>query len=429
MNRIINLYRASLTGLRQEVWYLAIVLLINRSGAMVIPFLTVYLTTSRDFTLQQAGLVMSSFGVGSLVGSYVGGYLTDRIGFHKIQQLTLLGSGGLFWLLGQVNSLTAMCLVIFLLSTVAEAFRPANQSAIAYYSKAENRSRAYGLLRLAVNLGFSVGPLLGGLLISSLGYSWLFFVDGLTCILAALAYRLLLPPGKIRPAEEPTDSELVLSENQSPYRDPAYLVFVGCILLFAVAFMQFFSTLPIYLTGDLGYSEWHIGILIGVNGLLIVFTEMPLVHLAGARFRPLGIIAIGIGLTALSFLVLTAAGTGWAFVPFLFIIFLTFGEILSMPFSSTFAALRAPQRRRGAYMGLLNIGYAVAFILAPTLGMWCAEQFGFAALWLVVAGLASVSTFGILMLYFGGVGLTSGQTRPKIKPVRWRVNRSPAART
>ena len=161
LHRTINLYRESFEGLRAEVWYLSLVLLINRAGAMVIPFLTVYLTSKRGFTFEDAGLIMSSFGIGSVLGSYVGGWITDKFGFYRVQQWTLVGSGFLFWVLGQQTTFWGMSIGIFVLSTVMDAFRPANQAALAFYSNPKNRARAYGLLRLAVTPGSPDRTMLG----------------------------------------------------------------------------------------------------------------------------------------------------------------------------------------------------------------------------------------------------------------------------
>ena len=144
LQQTIQLYRESITGFKIEVWYLAMVLLINRAGAMVIPFLTIYLTSQRGFSLGEAGWIMSMFGLGSVFGSYIGGWITDRFGFYPVQQWALVGSGLAFYFLGQQSTFWGMCGGIFLLSLVTDAFRPANQAALAFYSTTENRARAYG---------------------------------------------------------------------------------------------------------------------------------------------------------------------------------------------------------------------------------------------------------------------------------------------
>lgn len=390
-----QLYRESFSGLRREVWYLSIVLLINRTGSMVIPFLTVYLTSQRGFSLVDAGLIMSSYGFGSVAGSYIGGWITDRFGFYHVQQWTLIGSGFLFWVVGFQNSFWEISISIFVLSTITDAFRPANQTALAFYSNPESRSRAYGLLRLAVNLGFSLGPLLAGLLIAGLGYNWLFIVNGISCLFAALAFRLLLPPGR---QEEGRPEKKVSKEGLSAYRNIPFILFVVFLTLGAISFMQFFGSLPVYLKDHLDYTEAQIGILIAVNGIMIVAIEMPLIHKLGQQFKALPLIGLGFVLIGIGYALLHGASWMPIFALF-FIVFITFGEILSMPFASTYTATIAPENRRGQYMGLYNMSWAVAFIVAPSLGLWWAETYGFVSLYWFSALLGLIGGSGIFLLY------------------------------
>ena len=185
----VRLYKNAYSGISKEVWWLGLVLLINRSGTMVIPFLTVYLT-GRGFTLGQAGFIMALFGSGAILGGYLGGWLSDRVGFFKVQVVSLLMNGILFIVLGYMQQLWQIGLCIFALSSLGEAFRPANAAAIAAYSNEQNRTRCYSLNRLATNLGWAIGPALGGIL-ASYNYHLLFWTDGLTCIAAsALMYFL-----------------------------------------------------------------------------------------------------------------------------------------------------------------------------------------------------------------------------------------------
>src|SRR5690349_846367 len=132
VSRTFTLYRSSFSGLSTQTWLLSFVMLVNRSGTMVVPFMTLYLTSrSMGYTLTDAGIVMGLFGLGSIVGAYFGGRLTDRIGFRKVQVITLFFGGIFFIVLGQVKTFPLICLYSFILSVVNEAFRPANSSAIA----------------------------------------------------------------------------------------------------------------------------------------------------------------------------------------------------------------------------------------------------------------------------------------------------------
>ena len=189
---IIQLYKNAYSSVPKPMWWLALVILVNRAGTMVIPFLTVYLT-SKGYSLVQAGMVMAIFGCGGIVGGYLGGVLSDRLGFFSVQVVSLLFNGVLFFLLGRMQTLPQIMSCVFVLSVVGESFRPANAAAVAAYSTEVNRTRSYSLNRLAINLGWAVGPAVGGLL-ASISYSLLFVVDGTTCVLAALLLYFSLAP-------------------------------------------------------------------------------------------------------------------------------------------------------------------------------------------------------------------------------------------
>src|SRR4030095_14098019 len=178
-------YRNAYSGLSHSTWLLSLIMLINRSGTMVVPFMTLYLTSpAMGYSIGQAGIVFGLFGVGAFCGAYFGGKLTDKIGYYPVQLITLTGGGILFILLGQMKTYPLICLFTFLLSFVNEAFRPANSKAIAFYSKQENRTRSYSLNRLAINIGWAVGGGIGGIL-AHINYELLFWVDGCTNLAAA----------------------------------------------------------------------------------------------------------------------------------------------------------------------------------------------------------------------------------------------------
>src|SRR5258705_11054934 len=178
-------YRNAYSGLSKQTWLLSLIMLINRSGTMVVPFMTLYLTSQMGFSVGKAGIVFGLFGAGAFSGAWLGGRLTDKIGFYPIQLITLAGGGLLFFVLGQMKTYPLICTFTFLLSFVNEAFRPANSTAIAFYSKEENRTLSYSLNRLAINLGWAVGSGLGGVL-AHRNYELLFWVDGYTNLAAAL---------------------------------------------------------------------------------------------------------------------------------------------------------------------------------------------------------------------------------------------------
>jgi predicted MFS family arabinose efflux permease len=390
----IRLLRNAYGGLSVNIWLLAMVTFINRSGTMVIPFLTVYLTVEKHFTFEQAGMIMSAFGMGSLLGSWLGGWLTDRIGFYPVQLWTLALSGLIFLGLGHLEHFWPLCAGVFLLSTIADAFRPANMTAVSAYSRPENITRSLSLVRMAINLGWSIGPAIGGIFAAHLGYSWLFIADGATCMLSALMLRLFLPPRRARVTEQRVGEDGT-EVHRPPHQDGPFLVFIAMITLVAICFMQFLYTLPVYFKKDLGLNEDQIGLLLAMNGLIIGLTEVTAVYLLENRFPKLVLCAAGALVIGLAFFSLNIDPRA-AFLSVVCMGLLTVGEILNFPFANSFALTRASARTQGQYMAFYSMAFAMAAIVAPPLGLYLAEHHGFRLLWYFMGGLAILATLGIL---------------------------------
>ncbi|MEO1517882.1 MAG: MFS transporter [Bacteroidota bacterium] len=394
-SRMIDMYADSFSGLSKDVWLLAAVMLINRSGAMVLPFLSIYMTESLGFSLAEAGYVMTCWGLGSVVGVYFGGQLTDKIGYYRTQLISLFATGCMFFVILQMQELWLMCGVIFLTTAIADTFRPANFAAIAVYSSAENRTRSVSLIRLAINLGYSIGPAVGGLIIAAVGYHYLFWIDGITCILAAIFLRLMLEE---KSEEVPQQSEdKPVGEAPSPYRDKPYMIFIFLNTLMAIAFLQIISATPVYFRQEILLSESQIGWIFAMNGLIIVALEMPIVYLLERSYRLLHLAAIGTALIGVSYLMFNLWGP-YMWVAIVSILFITFGEILNMPFANAFALQRSEPRNRGKYMALFSMSYSVSHIAGPFLGMQLAENYGFTVMWYLMVAFCLLSMLGFLWI-------------------------------
>ncbi|HVF81140.1 MAG TPA: MFS transporter, partial [Flavisolibacter sp.] len=332
----VQLYKNAYSGIPRPVWWLALVMFVNRSGTMVIPFLTVYLTT-KGHTLTEAGYVMAAFGIGSVLGSYLGGRLTDIYGAYYVQFASLLLNGVMFIVLGQMQTLTQYAVCIFILSSVGEAFRPANSTAIANYSNDDNRIRCYALNRLAINLGWSIGPAVGGIL-ASFNYGLLFWADGLTCISASAVLLLFMKPA---PKKRPSTQQKSSPAASSAYRDKTFLKGMFYLLLIALAFFQLFSVIPAYYKTELHLNEATIGWILAMNGLLIAAIEMVLVYKLERRNHTLVYVMTGAFLISLSFLFLEAGQTLTVVV--VSMILVTFGEMFLFPFLNNFWVKRSTE--------------------------------------------------------------------------------------
>jgi predicted MFS family arabinose efflux permease len=379
-------YRNAYLGLSGAVWWLALVMFVNRAGTMVLPFMTVYLREEMHYTIAQAGLEIGLFGIGAILGNYAGGKLTDKIGFYQVQFWSLFLNGVLFIILSWMHSFFQIGICMFTIGVVGEAFRPANATAIAHYSLPENRTRSYSLNRLAINLGFSIGPAVGGLL----AYQALFWVDGITCMLAALMLRVILPPREKRPDQH---YERTPKETSSAWRDGVYLRFTFFVFLSALCFLQVFSILPIFFREQLHFDKPLIGAVLALNGLIIVIIEMVLVFKLDGRRSPVQYISLGSFCIGLSYLILNLP-LGGLTVALISMITLTLGEMLMFPFVNAFWVKRSNEHNRGQYASLFSMSFALAQVLAPTFGSQIVQHSSYHLLWYVVFVLCLIASFG-----------------------------------
>lgn len=362
---------------------------------MVIPFLSMYMASELHFSKAQVGMVLGCFGIGSVCGSWLGGWLTDRLGNFRVQASSLVLSVPIFIILPAFRTFESLAGMIFLLTLISDTFRPANSVAVARYAKPDNLTKAYSLNRMAVNLGFSVGPALGGFL-AMISYSWIFYGNAIAALSAAIVFLIFFWKRKPRSslkrhAPVKVDSALT-KQDRNAYLDIPFIVFNIFCCLFAMAFFQLMSTLPLFYKEVMEMSEAQIGVLLGFNGFSIVVFEMLLVHGVERRFSPRQVVIFGTAIAGLSYFMLTIPfGIAWLYLT-MFV--LCVGEMLTLPFTATISASRATPNTQGAYMGFNALAFAAANIFSPYLGTYVAEHFGYQVLWFSTASMLIFTTIG-----------------------------------
>jgi len=361
-------YQQAFSGLPRQVWLLAFVTFINRSGTMVLPFLALYLTEKRGFSAAATGRALGIYGVGSVAGAYLGGWLCDRLTPRKVMALSLLGQGAGFLVLGLLRTRPGILAMILGLSIVGEAFRPATAAALARDSLPGEQGRAFALNRLAVNLGMTFGPAAGGFL-AGISYLWLFLVDGGSCLLAALFLLSTLRGEKLLPAPPAGEA----GPRRSPWKDPVFLGLLPLMTLLGMVLFQLFSTYPLTLHARYGFSEARIGLLLAINTLVICLFEMVLVHSLRDR-EPLRVAGLGCFLFCAGFSLLPL-GSSFSFVAATVLVW-TIGEMLSIPFISGWVGNRAGGENVGGYMGLFSLSFSMALVLGPPVGTWVYQRYG-----------------------------------------------------
>jgi len=389
LKNAIRKYFNNFRGFSREIWILTLITFINRAGTMVLPFLSKYLKEDLQFSYAQVGWIMVCFGCGSMIGSWLGGKLSDKIGFYRIMIFSLLTSGFTFFIMQYITSFLGLCIYMFFLMVIADMFRPAMFVSLNVYAKPENRTRALTLVRLAVNLGFAAGPALGGLIIMSIGYKGLFWVDGTTCILAILIFWIKVKERKTNVISK-EEKQVLEVDRESVFKDKPFWIFLISCVISGVLFFQLFTTIPLYHKEQFNLTEFQTGLLLTMNGILIFFLEMPIVgYVERKKIDKVKMVTIGCLMMALSLFLLLI--NYWVGILVVMMVFMTFGEMFVFPFSNSFAMSRAPKGHEGRYMAIFTMSYSMAHILSAKVGMGIIDYWSYQANWGFMGALGVIS--------------------------------------
>ena len=372
-----------LGSLPREVWYLCLAILINRAGTMVLPFLTLYLTIDRGFSAGTAGLALTVYGICAIVTAPLAGRFSDKFGGLRIMKLSLVLSGLILFVFPFITSLTGIFIVCGLWAFTSEAFRPPSMAIIGDLAGPERRKAAFALSRLAINLGMSIGPVIGGFL-AMRSYQLLFVVDGTTSLMAGLLLALL-PWRTLHRSKEELFAAAQNEAEAKPglrysdvLKDRRFTYFLLAMLPIEMVFFQQLAAMPLFMVRELQMSEAGIGLLFAINTVIIIIVEVPLnTAMADWRHRhalALGALLIGIGFGALVLIdgVFGAAVT---------VVIWTFGEMIFLPASAAYVSDIAPREQAGAYMGLYTMGFSIALAVGPWVGTAVMERFGSSTVW------------------------------------------------
>ncbi|OOG74536.1 MFS transporter [Flavobacterium sp. A45] len=378
----------------KEIWILTLITFINRAGTMVIPFLSKYMKENLEFSYSQIGWVMVFFGAGSIIGTWLSGKLSDKIGFYKVMVFSLFASGIVFILLHYATTFEELCVGILVLTTIADMFRPAMLVCLKTFTTKENRARAYSLTRAAINLGFLFGPVLGGLIIMQLGYEYIFYVDGATCILAIIVFMFFVKEKKL-PVKLNKHHEKAFSK-VSVMKDKPFMLHLVICLITGILFFQIFTTLPLYHKERFNMSEFDSGLLLSLNGLLILLFELPIVnYVTKNKINNHKVISLGLLLMATSFLLLLFP---WEAILIPMMLFMTCGVMLTFPFANSFAMERSYELQEGKYMAAFTMSYSFAHILSAKTGMEIIQNSGYESNWLFMTALGVMGTLLVFKL-------------------------------
>lgn len=370
----------NLRTLPRAAWILFGGTFINRFGTFVMPFLAIYMTR-QGFTPTQAGLAVSSYGAGHIFAAMLGGHLADRIGRRHTIALSMFSSAAAMMALSQARSLPAILILAFLVGLVGELYRPAATALLGDLVTPEQRVATFGMYRFAINLGFAVGPATAGFL-AGRSFFYVFLGDAITSFLYGVVALFMLPHGVRSTGKDEKPGEGL----RVAFSDRTFVYFLAATLCMTWIEFQLHSTLPVHIS-NMGFSPATYGMLISLNGVMIVLFELGITAWT-QRMPAQPLIALGYGLTALGF-ALTGLANG---IPMLVVtvVIWTIGEMVYAPVTGAFVTGLAPERYRGRYMGIWHSTWSAGMVLGPTMGMWIYERSQL-ALWVTTLAVGVVS--------------------------------------
>lgn len=385
----------------RNIWLLSFTTLINRSGTMVLPYLILYLTKHEGISASSAGMVLSFYGAGALITSPFVGRLSDKIGALTVMRVSLLFTGIIVFLYSFVHSFELILIVTLIWSIISEAFRPANLALISMEASVDQRKTAFALNRLAINLGMSIGPVIGGFL-AMMDFSLLFYVNGIMTLAAWLFLYFSKFDLKQKAGESKNENSAAVKIQNKPiysqegiFKDKTFLYFLLALIPVELVFFQHIGAMPLYIVRNLQFTESTFGLLMAINTVLIIFVEVPLNNAMNnwddRKLTALGALLCGMGYGAMLF------STQLEFLVFTIIIW-TFGEMIFFPASASYISSISPDNRRGEYMGYFQVTFSFSLMVGPWLGTIVLDKFGASALWISTFVLSLISAAAFLRI-------------------------------
>ena len=381
----------------RQFWVLILGVFIDRlGGALMFPFLTLYITRKFGVGMTEVGVLFGLFSIASIVGSTFGGALTDRFGRKGMLIYGLVVSGLSSVVLGLVGTFELFFGVVLFVGLLANVGGPAGQAMVADLLPEEKRAQGYGLLRVVVNLAVTIGPMIGGLL-ATRSYMLLFVCDAVASLIAAGIVVLAIRETK--PAPREGRPEQTVAQAFGGYgtvlRDVAFVLFIGACILMTTVYMQMNTTLAVYLRDVHSIPEQGFGYILSLNAAMVVLFQFPITRRIN-KYRPLIVMAVGTLLYAIGFGMYGFVSTYPLFLVAMVII--TIGEMFTAPISQALVAKFAPEDMRGRYMAVFGFSWVVPATVGPLLAGLVMDNADPRWVWYAagLVGLAATGAFLVL---------------------------------
>ena len=379
-------------------WVVVAVSFIDRiGGTLLFPFFALYITQKFNVGMTQAGILLGMSSLFGLIGSTIGGALTDKFGRKQLILFGLIFSAIstlTFGLVTEYSILFPLMIFVGLLSNIAH---PAHDAMIADILPEKQRQEGFGILRVVGNLAWIIGPTIGGFL-ANINFFYLFLIDAIvSCVVAAIIFRAI-PETKPEPHahEEHQSFWQTLFGYRVVFRDLAFMAFMVAGLLMMVVYQQMYSSLSVYLRDNHNINPSGYGFLMTTSAITVVLFQFWVSR--GIKYRPpFLMMAIGTVFYMIGFALFGIVTAYFLFA--LNIVIITIGEMIIMPTSQSLAANFAPEAMRGRYMAIFGLSWAIPATIGPGAAGYILDTYNPNLLWYIGGGLCALSVLAYYALH------------------------------
>jgi MFS family permease len=393
---MMNRARALYYEFPRNFWVVVAVSFIDRIGGTILwPFFSLYITGKFHVGMTQAGLVLGTFSAFGLIGSMIGGGLTDRFGRKSIilgglvfSALSTLSLG----LVKEFSMLIPLAVFIGLLSRIAG---PAHDAMVVDLLPEGKRQEGYGILRVVANMSWIIGPIIGGF-VANRSYFMLFVLDAVFSCLVAVLFLIFIPETKPESAQEQESFFKTFAGYRVVVRDYAFMAFLLVSMLMLIVYQQMYSSLSVFLRDTHGMPPQVFGVLMIASPVTVILFQFSTTRAVKDR-PPFLMMALGTFFYLVGFGMFGFVASNWLFADALVVI--TVGEMIVMPVSSALAANFALEDMRGRYMAVFGLTWGIPAMVAPSAAGLILDNFNPFLLWYVAAGVSAISILGYYLLH------------------------------
>ena len=364
-------------------------------GTLLFPFFSLYITQKFNVGMTQAGLVLGAFSAFGLIGSMIGGALTDKFGRKVLILFGLVVSAVSTLSLGLVNEFAVLLPLAVVIGLLTDIAGPAHQAMVADLLPEDKRQEGFGILRVVANMSWIIGPTIGGF-IANRSYFALFVLDAIISIIVAVIFYLYVSETKPESSEEPKSILGTFAGYRVVLRDYAYLAFLVVSMLMGIVYQQMYNTLSVYLRDNHGIEPQGYGFLLTASAVIVILFQFSTTRVI-KKYPAFIMMGLGVFFYMIGFGMFGFVTVYWLFTAAIVII--TIGEMVIMPTASALATKFAPEDMRGRYMAIFGFSWAIPATVGPSLAGLILDNYDPNLLWYIGAGICAVAIVGFYGLH------------------------------